>query len=237
MSTIKIKRFDSRREPNTIDMEYPIKDGLTLLSLLHKLKSTLDPSLSFSGVCRSGVCGSCSVMVNGKATLACSYKPSDGDYIEPLAYHDVKRDLIVDKSKTKNTLITSKAWLHCEPIATNAPKVELQSSCILCDSCFAACPAMAVNENFLGPFALTRVYKNTLQSEQNSQSIDAIQTNGVWDCTLCGECTAACPQGIDPKTDIMNLRSKSVQSGYNDPNFANMSFGLDFSNTFNHGDQ
>lgn len=232
MSKIKIKRFDSRREPNTIDMEYPLFEGITLLSLFHKLKNTLDPTLSFSGVCRSGVCGACSVMVNGKATLACSYKPQDGDYIEPLAYHDVKRDLIVDKTKTKDTLVNSKAWLQSEAIMQNAEKVEVQSSCILCDSCYAACPVLAVNMDFLGPFALTRVYKNTLQSEQNTQSIELIQQNGVWDCTLCGECTLVCPQGIDPKMDIMNLRSKSVQSGYSDPNFANMSFGLDFTQGF-----
>jgi fumarate reductase iron-sulfur subunit len=232
MSKIKIRRFDSRREPNTIDMEYPLFEGITLLGLLHKLKNELDPTLSFSGVCRSGVCGSCSVMVNGKATLACSYKPSDGDYIEPLAYHNVKRDLIVDKSKTKETLIASKAWLQSEAIVQNATKVEVQSSCILCDSCYSACPVFAVNSDFLGPFALTRAYKNTLQSEQNSESIELIQQNGVWDCTLCGECTAVCPQGIDPKMDIMNLRSKSVQSGYSDPNFANMSFGLDFTQGF-----
>jgi fumarate reductase iron-sulfur subunit len=232
MSKIKIKRFDSRREPNTIDMEYPLFDGLTLLSLLHKLKNTLDPTLSFGGVCRSGVCGSCSVMVNGKATLACSYKANNGDYIEPLAYHTVKRDLIVDKSKTKQTLVDSKAYLQSKLIPENAPKVEVQSSCILCDSCYSACPVMAVNSDFLGPFALTRVYKYTLQSEQNNESIDAVQQNGVWDCTLCGECTAVCPQNIDPKMDIMNLRSKSVQNGYSDPNFANMSFGLDFTQGF-----
>lgn len=223
---ITIKRFDKHKEPQSIEMSYPIFEGLTLLENFLKIKTTIDPTLSFSGVCRSGVCGSCAVMVNGKAKLACSYKPNDGDVIEPLNYHEVQRDLIVDKTKTHKTLKTSHAQLNNNAIVKNSSKVTLQSDCILCDSCYSACPVMAVNSDFLGPFALTKVYRYTLQSNENKTSIDAIQTNGVWDCTLCGECTLVCPQGIDPKMDIMNLRSISAQSGYCDPNFANMDFGF-----------
>jgi fumarate reductase iron-sulfur subunit len=229
---ITIKRFDKEKEPQSIDMSYPTFEGLTLLENFIKIKTTIDPTLVFKGVCRSGVCGSCSVMVNGKAKLACSYKPNDGDYIEPLNYHEVKRDLIVDKNKTHSTLETSHAAMYGDVIVENFPKVTVQSNCILCDSCFASCPVMAVNENFIGPFALSRVYKYTTISNDSKTSIDAIQQNGVWDCTLCGECTLACPQGIDPKMDIMNLRSKSVQAGYMDPNMQNMSFGLDFTQGF-----
>jgi fumarate reductase iron-sulfur subunit len=53
---------------------------------------------------------------------------------------------------------------------------------------------------------------------------------------LCGECTIACPQGIDPKNDIMMLRMKSVQAGYSDPTFENggdMFGGDDFLGGFN----
>ncbi|MGW8168448.1 MAG: succinate dehydrogenase/fumarate reductase iron-sulfur subunit [Sulfurovaceae bacterium] len=229
---ITIKRFDKGKEPQSIDMNYPIFEGLTLLENFIKIKTTIDPTLSFNGVCRSGVCGSCAVSVNGKAMLACSYKPKDKDHIEPLSYHEVQRDLIVDKSKAHSTLKTSHAAMNGDVIVENFPKVTTQSDCILCDSCFASCPVMAVNENFIGPFALSRVYKNITISSDSKTSIDAIQQNGVWDCTLCGECTLACPQGIDPKMDIMNLRSKSVQSGYMDPNMQNMNFGLDFTQGF-----
>ncbi|KIM03229.1 MAG: succinate dehydrogenase [Sulfurovum sp. AS07-7] len=230
---ITIRRFDKRKEPQSIDMTYPLFEGLTLLENLIKIKTTIDPTLSFNGVCRSGVCGSCGVSVNGKAKLSCSYKPSDGDVIEPLAYHEVERDLIVDKTKTHKTLKTSHAHLLGSAILENSSKVTVQSDCILCDSCYSACPVLAVNSDFLGPFALTKVYRYTLQSNENKKAIDAIQKNGIWDCTLCGECTLTCPQDIDPKTDIMNLRSISVQNGYNDPNFANMSFGdFEFNNLF-----
>ena len=85
----------------------------------------------------------------------------------------------------------------------------------------------AVNPEFLGPFALTRAYRYaTDKREENSKTIiDNIQSNGVWDCTLCGECTLACPKGIDPKMDIMMLRGKSLQHGHKDPTLATQSFG------------
>jgi len=48
-------------------------------------------------------------------------------------------------------------------------------------------------------------------------------------CTLCGQCTAVCPEGIDPKSDILMLRTKSTQMGHTDPNMGAFgSFGLDF---------
>ncbi len=99
--------------------------------------------------------------------------------------------------------------------------IELQSDCILCSSCFSSCPVLEVDKEFLGPFALTRSlrYLHDIRCEDKKDKVDLIQKKGVWDCTLCGECTLVCPQGIDPKNDILVLRSKSVQFGHIDPSF------------------
>ncbi|MBN2826080.1 MAG: succinate dehydrogenase/fumarate reductase iron-sulfur subunit [Campylobacterales bacterium] len=234
-----IKRFDRYKQPQHIDMDYNVQgEGFTLLQALNVIKATIDPTLTFKSGCKSGICGTCSVRVNGKEQLACSCKVADGDVIEPLNYHQVKRDLVVDKSHSLDSLARAKAFLNSYQKADitieEEKRIEVQSDCILCSSCFSACPVMAVNENFLGPFAMTRVYRYSVDKRESNpkEAIEAIQNSGVWDCTLCGECTIACPQGIDPKMDIMNLRGISTQYGYNDPNFANMSFGLDFSGGF-----
>jgi len=217
---------------------YTIPEGLTLLQALQHIKATLDPTLSFSSGCRSGICGSCALRVNGREELSCSYKPHEGDLIEALQYHPIARDLIVDKTHAKETLKRSTAWLHTVQ-ATNITieaekRTEIQSDCILCDSCYSACPVLAVNPDFLGPFALTRVYRYTVDPREGDakSAIEQIQTNGVWDCTLCGECTAVCPQGIDPKMDITMLRGSSTQYGYSDPNFGAMNFGFDLGGGF-----
>lgn len=235
---ISIARFDKARDPQSAIIPYEIPKGMTLLQTLQHIKGTIDPTLTFKAGCRSGICGICSVRVNGREELACSCKPEEGDLIEPLQYHEVLRDLVVDKNKAKETLRTATAWLHQSQPSTitieEEKRTELQSDCILCDSCYSACPVYAVNPDFLGPFALTRAYRYTADQREGDikSTIDNIQTNGVWDCTLCGECTAVCPQGIDPKMDITLLRGTSSQYGYSDPNFSSMNFGFDPSGGF-----
>jgi fumarate reductase iron-sulfur subunit len=231
---VKIQRFCKHREPENstmVEYEVPMKN-VTLLEALTYIKTKIDPTLTFSSGCKSEVCGSCSVRVNGKEKLSCGYKLQDGDIVEPLRYVEILKDLVVDHNKAQETLKRVKGW-QCKVSSKTdmsieeEKKVELQTDCILCASCFSSCPVLEVDGAFLGPFALTRNYRylNDARCEDEKEKVDAVQDKGVWDCTLCGECTLACPQGIDPKNDIMMLRSKSVQHGYIDPTFAN---GLDF---------
>jgi len=219
---------------------FEVSEGLTLLAALYEIKEEHDASLTFSSGCRASICGACAVRVNGKEVLACAHKINENDIVEPLQYHPVLRDLKVDKQKAKETLKKASAWLHqpqslVEITPKDEHRTERQSDCILCDSCYSACPVFAVNPDFLGPFALTRAYRYSEDKREGNvkEIIDHIQTNGVWDCTLCGECTAVCPKGIDPKMDITMLRGTSLQHGYSDPNFATQSFGTpDFGGGF-----
>jgi len=220
-----------RSETNT-QRSYTLPAGeIPLLGALYYIKETQDATLTFLAGCRASVCGTCAVRVNGKEELACAYKVKPGDIIEPLQYHPVLRDLKVDKNNAKETLEKSTAWLHsfqeASPTHKDEKLTETQTDCILCDSCYSACPVYAVSPEFLGPFALTRAYRYSVDKrEENVKGIiDTVQSNGIWDCTLCGECTLACPKGIDPKMDIMMLRGLSVQEGYSDPSYATQSFG------------
>ena len=220
------------RSLNNTTQTYTLtEEESTLLKALTTIKATTDASLTFTAGCRASVCGTCAVRVNGKEELSCAYKVQDGDVVEPLQYHPVLRDLKVDKNKATATLIKSTAWLHKYQESSLTPKdekfTETQTDCILCDSCYSACPVYAVTPDFLGPFALTRAYRyiSDKREEDAKTTIDNIQSNGVWDCTLCGECTIACPKGIDPKMDIMMLRGLSVQNGHDDPTFTQQSFG------------
>ncbi len=220
---LKIKRESGFRE-------YEVSEGLLLLKALYEIKQKQDSTLTFDSGCRSMVCGTCAVRVNGKEVLACSYKANDEDVIEPLRYHKVIRDLKVDKSLAQSKNRASEGYLHkYNEVVLNQndeKKLSIQSDCILCDSCFSACPVVEVNENFLGPFSLTRSlrYAEDRREEDKKEIIDAIQKSGIWDCTLCGECTLVCPKGIDPKGDIVILRNISASYGYMDPNFNNMGF-------------
>lgn len=222
-------------------IEYEVAlENATLLEVLNEIKIKQDATLTYSSGCRSSVCGSCSVRVNGKEVLACGYKVQEGDLVEPLQNVPLLRDLVVDMERAYAFNLKAKAWqVNEKNIALtqeDEKRNEVQSDCILCGSCYSACPVYAVNDAFLGPFALTRVwrYVSDAREEGSSVKIDNIQTNGVWDCTLCNACTIVCPQGISSKADIEKLRSKSAMQGYSDPSFANFGggFGFDGSPSF-----
>lgn len=231
---IKIKRYSSESESREEIMEYVIPfENITLLEALNYVKTKLDSSLSFTAGCRSGVCGSCAVRVNGKEELACAYRVDEDDLIEPLKNLPVLRDLVVDVQKMLRFNVAAKAWSSTNsenrPVLPEQAEVnELQSDCILCGACYSACPVYAVNEQFIGPFSLTRSWRYVSDSREQDvqEKIEAVQSNGIWDCTLCNECVPVCPQGIAPKQDIAMLRGKSGVMGFMDPNFASgMSFG------------
>jgi fumarate reductase iron-sulfur subunit len=234
---IEIKRYVNEEKLHEEQMAYEVElESATLLEVLTHIKTKQDSTLSFSSGCRSSICGSCAVRVNGKEVLACAYKPKEGDLVEPLKNMPLVRDLVVDMEKALGFNKIAKAWAgnSTETVALSpedASVNEVQSDCILCGSCYSACPVYAVNGEFIGPFALTRSWRYVSDRREGevAEKIDAVQTNGIWDCTLCGECVPVCPQGIAPKSDIDMLRNKSGILGYMDPKFAgSFGGGLDF---------
>lgn len=228
---ISIQR-SGEKEAQTYNIEL---ENVTLLTFLNHIKTKIDPTLTYSHGCRSGVCGSCAVRVNGREVLMCEYKPNDGDLVEPMRNAEVIRDLVVQSTNIEHFNRIANAWSEKSRqdnvSEADMSSIETQSDCILCASCYSACPVYAVNPDFIGPFALTRVWRYVSDPRETSSDakIAAVQANGIWDCTLCGECVPVCPQNIAPAQDIRMLRSKSGSLGYQDPNMASMfGGGLDF---------
>ena len=234
---INIKRFNKELSSNAQLDEFNVLKT-NLLQALIEINKEIDQTLTFRCGCRSGVCGSCAVRVNGIEKLACKTNLNENDFIKPINNSNILKDLVVDVSH--ETLLISKLNLtidaNIESIQVSqedVKNIDLQSNCILCNSCYSSCPVYEVNKEFLGPFALTRAlrYVNDKKLVNKATIVDSIQTNGIWDCTLCSACTLVCPQGIDPKADIMQLQNISVQNGYSNPytqNFDFNSFGDDF---------
>lgn len=234
---IKIIRFNSELATPNFTSEYSVNKS-NLLQALIEIKIKDDNSLTFRCGCKSGVCGSCAVKVNGIERLACKTTIRDNDLIEPMKNSRIIKDLVVDVSH--ETFIIERMGLSInknneidEVSQDDIKRIDLQSNCILCNSCYSSCPVYDVNKAFLGPFALTRAlrYVNDKKLEDKAPILDSLQTNGIWDCTLCSACTLVCPQSIDSKADIMQLQNISVQNGYTNPYTQNLefnSFGDDF---------
>ena len=76
--------------------------GPMFLDALIKIKDEIDPTLSFRRSCREGICGSCSMNIDGRHHLACLCGiPKDNNeksVISPLMFMFVLKDLVVDMS-------------------------------------------------------------------------------------------------------------------------------------------
>ena len=97
-----IYRFNPEKKENPkMDTFYldDSKSGQMVLDALIAIKDDIDPSLTFRKSCREGICGSCSMNINGVNTLACtkSLKDISGDInIYPLPHMPVIKDLVPD---------------------------------------------------------------------------------------------------------------------------------------------
>ena len=101
--TFKILRYDAKEPksaPHFSTYRIRVIPGLTVLSVLIRIRDEIDGTLAFRSSCRSAVCGSCAMVINGKIDLACRTQvasfDSDTIILEPLPNLEVIRDLVVD---------------------------------------------------------------------------------------------------------------------------------------------
>ena len=234
--TFSIKRFHQNR---SFYQTFDVEPKQTVLNALMRIKFTQDASLSYRCGCKTGICGSCAIRVNGVEKLACKTYINKNGIVEPLRNANIIKDLVVDLEYEEKLIQKSKSYLKEysfeEITAKDEKSIDRQSNCILCQSCYSSCPVYEVNHEFLGPYALTRAlrYANDKKNKEPLAILQSIQDNGIWDCTLCGNCTMVCPQYIDPKTDILNLRMHSVQKGFEDKSMAAFTVGFDSDFGFN----
>ena len=114
----KIYRYDpdSGENPRYDTFELDLDDcGPMVLDALFKIKNEIDPTLTFRRSCREGICGSCSMNLNGKNGLACTTAIEDlkGEIrITPLPSMDVIKDLVPDFTHFYAQYASIRPWLQ-----------------------------------------------------------------------------------------------------------------------------
>ncbi|MCL7412378.1 MAG: succinate dehydrogenase/fumarate reductase iron-sulfur subunit [ANME-2 cluster archaeon] len=140
--------------------------------------------------------------------------------IEPLPNMEVIRDLVVDMDHFYELLDSIEPWISAgedvpeggnlmSPVVEQ--KIEVYTGCILCATCHGACPAAARDEMYLGPAALAKAWRFSLdprEPEKDKQArLEAVDNNsGVWGCDVVFKCTAVCPKKVTPTRGILALR-------------------------------
>ena len=233
--TLKVKRFNPESsEPRPFDQEYSleVEDYFTVLDALIQVREEVDETLALRCSCRASICGSCSMRINGHATLACktrlsSVMDSGGRVqVEPMGNMPVVKDLIVDMKPFWDKVRAVDPWLQPqgpepehEYIAPEETMLHLTGvmGCIMCGACVSDCTVLEVDSNFLGPAALAKAYRfvGDPRDDADQERLRALdQYGGIWDCTRCFECVQVCPKGVDPLGRIMALRDQAVHSGF-----------------------
>ncbi len=96
---ITISRFTPASDPAPHEQLYdlPVDGTISVLQAIRRIHRSLDGTLSFRNCdCRRGVCGLCSMMIDGKRRLACMCVAEDGMSIAPPPNRPVLKDLVFD---------------------------------------------------------------------------------------------------------------------------------------------
>ena len=223
----RILREDPENKVKPQYREYTVdcQPAMTVLDALHAIKWFQDGTLTFRRACRSAICGSCAMMINGLNRLACSTQIDELNSrlicVEPLPGFPVVKDLVVDMDPFFKKLETIKPYL----ITSSDPpgKERLQSieerrildepiNCILCAACTGSCPSFWLNSNYLGPAALNKAYRFVYDSRDEDQDAHLAETSydrsGVWRCHTIYNCVEACPKLIDLTWEIGKLKNR-----------------------------
>jgi succinate dehydrogenase iron-sulfur subunit len=227
--TFVVTRFDPDRDevPKTQSYEIPCQADWKVLDALNFIKDHVDPTLSHRWSCRMAVCGSCGMMVNGEPKLTCKVALSSyGDTVEvaPLANFPIIRDLVVELEGFMEKLRSVRPWIIRakekaveEGIFRQTP-AELEefkqfSMCINCMLCYAACPVVANEPDFLGPAAIALGHRYNLDSRDqgDAERQQVFRGEGtVFSCSYANECSEVCPKNVDPAAAVNQAKFRAV---------------------------
>ncbi len=218
---------DSGKGPQfeTFRVPYEKKD-LTVLDGLFYIVEKLDGSLAFRSSCRSGVCGSCAMHINGKHRLACNTQiaslRTQEITIRPLAHVEVEKDLCVDMDQfwekyelVRPYLVPGSPPPKKERVQSQEDREELNVviDCIQCASCYSACPVTLTSEEYIGPAALLKIDRFVRDSRDGAHIQRIEQADGpygAWRCHNVFACQC-CPKELDPPRSIAHIKRRLLR--------------------------
>ena len=226
LRTFKIYRYDPdsganpRLDTYTIDLD---KTGPMVLDALIRIKNEIDSTLTFRRSCREGICGSCSMNMDGRNGLACTTAIEDmkGDVqITPLPHMEVVKDLVPDLTHVYAQYASIQPWLKTvTPGAVGRERLQSPEDrekldglyeCILCFCCSTGCPSYWWNsDRFLGPAVLLQAYRWIADSrdEATGERLNELEDPfRLYRCHTIMNCANVCPKGLNPAKAIAETK-------------------------------
>lgn len=222
---VKIKRQDRPDSPSYWEsFHVPYQKNMNIISVLMAIRKNpittegkpVTP-VTWDASCLEEVCGSCTMLVNGKVRQSCSSLVDKLDtpiVLEPMSKFPVVRDLIVDRSRMFEALKTIKAWIPIDGSHDLGPGPRMAerdratayelSRCMSCGCCLEVCPQYHSDSPFIGAAAISQVrlfnMHPTGAMHTEGRLAAMMEDGGVTDCGNAQNCVKACPKDI-PLTD------------------------------------
>src|SRR6202011_182705 len=175
---LKIKRQENpEAKPHWEEFALPWHSGMNVISSLMEIAANpvtrqgkATTPITYDSNCLEEICGSCAMLINGKARMACSAlvdKLEQPIRLAPLSKFPVVRDLSVDRSVLFENLKAVKAWVPIDGTydlgegPRQFPQIQEKryplSNCISCTICMEVCPQFNESTNFVGAATIAQV--------------------------------------------------------------------------------
>jgi succinate dehydrogenase / fumarate reductase iron-sulfur subunit len=237
-STIAVQRFipelDDAPHMEAYDLDLPLE--ATILDALIYIKEHIDDSLAFRRSCRSAICGSCSMVVNGYSKLTCksplAVELKRGRHeivVTPMRSMKVIKDLVVDMAPYWKHFRAVEPYLQPDPHRVPGKMAEYKVkpgelaasrrdlNCIQCGVCYSDCGVTEVSASFAGPPALAKAHRFVTDPRDGKrrERLEKLVELGLWDCAHAYNCME-CPKHVNPADAIADLRRLSIEEGLTD---------------------
>jgi succinate dehydrogenase / fumarate reductase, iron-sulfur subunit len=227
------------------EFELTVKPFYNIISVLMDIQKSpinrkgekVEP-IAWEQGCLEEVCGSCSMLINGRPRQACTalIQPllQQGRTITcaPMTKFPLLRDLVVNRDTMFEDLKRIHAWIDIDTSVDRGfgppqdPKVQevryMLSTCMTCGCCVEACPQVNPRSKFIGPAAISQVRLFNTHPTGNLQAPERLRVlmdeGGISNCGNAQNCAAVCPKKIPLTESIAVMGRKTTQQALKDLN-------------------
>jgi succinate dehydrogenase / fumarate reductase iron-sulfur subunit len=234
---VEVKRQSSPDAKAAVEtFEIPYRPNMNITSLLGEI--ALNPvnisgketsPITYDSNCLEEICGSCAMLINGKAMMACSalvdklLGSDDKITLAPLSKFPVVRDLSVDRSVLFENLKAVKAWVPIDgtydlgAAPRQQPQIQEEryplSNCISCTICMEVCPQFNDATGFVGAATIAQAKLFNMDPAGSVLKEDRLRAlagdGGIQECGFAQNCVQACPKQL-PLTEAISDMGRDV---------------------------
>jgi succinate dehydrogenase / fumarate reductase iron-sulfur subunit len=234
--SLKIKRQDgpgavSRWEEFEVPWEERLNVHAALMAIQRNPKTTGGQKTTpvvWDANCLEEVCGSCTMIINGRVMQACSALVDDFEEpieLRPMTKYPLIRDLVVDRTRVFTDFKRVHAWIDIDGTHDLGPgpkqSAELAdiryalSRCMACGCCMEACPNYGPHTDFVGAAAISQARLMNLHPSgamHKGDRLDALlEPGGVDGCGNAQNCVQVCPKDIPLTTSIADMMGQTTR--------------------------